>query len=169
MQEDGFILVGKIVGSHGLKGALKVYSYAESLSVFRPGERICLKHKEGRPVFYGIEWVKPHKQVFRLSLQGVTSLDRARELVGATLHVEKSTLPELAEGTYYWSDIIGLSVSTVDDRFLGRVESIIPTAGNDVYVVKDHEQEILIPALESVVQVIDVEKKIMRVELPEGL
>ncbi|MEE8398861.1 MAG: ribosome maturation factor RimM [Desulfobacterales bacterium] len=163
------IPVGKIVGSHGLKGALKVHPYAESVSVLEPGERICLKHEGGSPVFYAIQWVKPHRQVFRLSLEGVTSLDHAKALVGTTLLIDERLLPELAEGTFYWSDLIGLSVFTVDDRFLGHVESIIPTAGNDVYVVKDDDQEILIPALESVVQAIDVEKKVMRVALPEGL
>ncbi len=169
MQEDGFIPIGKIVGSHGLKGVLKVLSYAESPSAFEPGDRVFLDHGDGLPVSFVIQWVKPHRQVLRLSLEGVTSLDRAGELMGARILVERNALPELAEGTHYWFDIIGLSVFTSDDRYLGRVESIIPTAGNDVYVVKDDDQETLIPALESVVQAIDVEKKIMRVALPEGL
>ena len=169
MQENGFLLVGKIVGSHGLKGALKVYPYAESLSVFEAGRQIRLDHKGVPPVFHVIERSEPYKQTLRLFLEGVASLDRAKELVGARLFVEMSMLPELAEGTYYWFDLIGVSVFTVDDRYLGRVDSIIPTAGNDVYVVKDSDREILIPALESVVQAIDVEKKTMRVELPEGL
>jgi 16S rRNA processing protein RimM len=54
-------------------------------------------------------------------------------------------------------------------EFLGRIESIIETGSNDVYVVKSNEKEVLIPALESVVLEIDLEHKRMQVDLPEGL
>jgi 16S rRNA processing protein RimM len=60
-------------------------------------------------------------------------------------------------------------VYTSDDQYIGRLESIIETGSNDVYVVKTDDREILIPALEAVVLSIDIENKTMRVELPEGL
>jgi 16S rRNA processing protein RimM len=60
-------------------------------------------------------------------------------------------------------------VFTEDENFLGRLASIMPTGSNDVYVVKDREKEILIPALESVVLKISLEHKTMQVRLPEGL
>ena len=66
-------------------------------------------------------------------------------------------------GTYYWFDLIGVNVYTSDNRHLGSIASIIETGANDVYVVKDADREILVPALESVVQSIDIESKIMRV------
>ena len=137
MKKNGFLSIGKIIGVHGLKGTIKVYSYAESLSVFRPDALILIRNTKGLEKTYAIEWVKPHKR------------------------------------TYYWFDIIGLSVFTIDEKYLGCVESIIQTGSNDVYVVKDpnkdKDNEILIPALKSVVLAIDLERKIMRVDLPEGL
>jgi len=78
-------------------------------------------------------------------------------------------LPELGEDTHLWFDLIGMAVYTTEDKYLGRIESIIETGSNDVYVVQDHEKEVLIPALESVVVDIDLEHKRMRVDLPEGL
>ena len=70
-------------------------------------------------------------------------------------------------------DLIGLSVYTIDGDCLGRIDSIIPTGSNDVYVVKNmvdgKENEVLIPALESVVVEVDLNREIMRVDLPEGL
>jgi 16S rRNA processing protein RimM len=57
----------------------------------------------------------------------------------------------------------------MDDRYLGRLDSIIETGANDVYVVKNDRREILIPALKSVVQAIDIEANLMRVDLPDGL
>ena len=93
----------------------------------------------------------------------------AEALIGAEFFIEKEILPELEEGTYYWIDLIGLSVYTTDDVCIGRIESILQTGSNDVYVVKDKNKETLIPALASVILSVNLEEKIMRVDLPEGL
>ena len=168
MLEKG-LLVGKIVGVHGVKGNLKVYPYAESLSVFKPDSSICIDSKDGGRTVRTVAWAKPHKRIVLLALKDVQSVDRARELIGSEIFVDQRVLPDLDEGTYYWVDIIGLSVYSMDQTYLGRLESIIPTSGNDVFVVKQDGEEILIPALESVVRDIDIENKTMRVDLPEGL
>jgi 16S rRNA processing protein RimM len=64
---------------------------------------------------------------------------------------------------------MGLEAFTLDDRRLGRVEAILPTGSNDVYVVKDGSKELLIPAIDSVVVDIDLDQKVLRVDLPKGL
>lgn len=173
MQKDGFILIGKIVGVHGVQGNLKVYSYAESLSVFEPGGSILAVNPQGLEQTHTIKWVKPHHRVLLLSLEGIESRNLAEILIGSELFIEKARLPELEDESYYWFDLIGISVFTSDGDYIGRIESIMPTGSNDVYVVKnpdkDHDNEVLIPALESVVLEIDLEHKTMRVDLPEGL
>ena len=173
MEKTGFLPVGKIVGAHGVKGNLKVYSYAESLSVFNPGSSILVVCAGKIEKNYTIKWVKPHGRRILLSLEGIGNRDAAETLIGSKLLVERSTFPELEEGSYYWCDIIGLTVFTTDEQYIGRVESIISTGSNDVFVVKDldkgDDDETLIPALESVVLEIDFEHKTMRVALPEGL
>lgn len=168
MLEKG-LLVGKIVGVHGVKGNLRVYPYVESLSVFKSDNTICIGSNDGGRTLYTVAWAKPHKRIVLMALKDVQSVDRARELIGSEISIDKRVLPDLDEGTYYWVDIIGLSVYAMDQTYLGRLESIIPTSGNDVFVVKQDGEEILIPALESVVRHIDIESKTMRVELPEGL
>lgn len=173
MGKDGFLTIGKIVGAHGVKGNTKVHSYAESLSVFEPGSSILVINAQGIEKTFEIKWAKPHSRGALLSLQGIDSRKSAEALIGSELFITRKSLPELEDGSYYWSDIIGLSVFTTDEQCIGRVESIIPTGSNDVYVVKDlskdHDNETLIPALESVVLEIDLENKTMRVDLPEGL
>jgi 16S rRNA processing protein RimM len=165
--------IGKIVGVHGLAGNVKVYSYAESLSVFRPGTVLLARHYKGGEKTYSIKWVKPHTRTVLLSLKEIENRTQAEALVGSELYIEKKSLPELEDGDYYWFDIIGLSVFTVEGEYIGRVASIVPTGSNDVYIVKGvaggHQKETLIPALASVVVSIDLEKKTLQVDLPEGL
>lgn len=173
VEKNGFLLIGKIVGVHGVKGNLKVYSFAESLSTFEPGSSILAIDQKGLESTHTIKWVKPHHRVILLSLEGIASRSLAEALVGSGLFIEKARLPKLDGGSYYWFDLIGLSVYTTDDQYLGRVESIMTTGSNDVYVVKnpdkDQDNEILIPALASVVLEIDIDHKTMRVDLPAGL
>jgi 16S rRNA processing protein RimM len=172
-------LIGKVVGVHGVKGNLKIYSYLESLSAFesffvsgsREGPRLLVRNPNGCQKEYGVNWAKSHKRIILLSLEGITDCNMAESLVGSELFIAEDRLPELEDGSYYWADIIGLRVFEADGEYIGCVESIITTGSNDVYVVKDPEKkrEILVPALESVVLSIDLKQKTMRVDLPEGL
>ena len=173
MEKNGFIPVGKIIGVHGLNGTIKIYSYAESLAVFEPNSSILLTAAGGWREIYTIKWVKPHSRGILLGLKEVTNRDQAQKLVGSEILIERTRLPEPENGAFYWCDLIGLSVFSSEGEYLGQVASIIATGSNDVYVVKNPEKlknnEILIPAIESVVQEIDLERQIIRVDLPEGL
>lgn len=163
------MLIGQIVGVHGIKGNCKIRSYTESLSVFQSDSVVFVATSDGRQKAYAINWVKPHAKAALISFRGVDTRDQAQTLIGCELFIEKSRLPDLEKGYYYWHDLIGLDVFDVNQKYLGRLASIIQTGSNDVYVVKENDAEILIPALESVVQNIDLKNRRMQVDLPEGL
>jgi len=173
VHKEDYLPIGIIVGVHGIHGNIKISSYAESLTVFKPQSRLVLKTTDGREKIYTVKWVKPHSKTTLLSLCGIDDRNSAEALIGAELLIEKSALPEPEEGSFYWFDLIGLSVFTVGGRYVGQIESILPTGSNDVYVVKDPRRgpkyEKLIPALESVIRAVDLKKKTMLVDLPEGL
>jgi len=167
------VLVGKIIGTHALRGALRVYCHVESSAVFDPGKRMLAVLPDGTRRVVTIRSTRIQKRVKLVGLEDVDHIDAAEALVGAELFIDRSELPALESGTYYWHDLIGMAVENLDGEFLGNVEGIIPTGSNDVYVVVDsrgsRRREILIPAIASVVREIDPAKKTMRVLLPEGL
>lgn len=169
MDKRGYVLIGKIVGVHGLKGTNKFKSYAESLSVFYPGRSILIRDNRNRETSGELDWVKSHTKTPLISFKGVNDRSQADALIGAELFIPATELPELDEDDYYWFELIGLEVYSTQEDYLGRITSIFPTGSNDVYVVKDKNKEVLIPALESVVIDIDLDLKRMRVDLPEGL
>lgn len=170
---DGFIEIGKVIGAHGIHGALRVYSYAESPDRFAAPGPIHLVDLEGRLVSCTVVWSQAHKQVVRLALTGIDTREAAAARTGWRVCMAKKDLPPLETETYYWSDLIGMAVHAVDGEFLGQVVQIIPTGANDVYVVETPAghpvAEILVPAIGSVVVDIDVQRRCMRVNLPEGL
>lgn len=169
MEKENFFPIGEIVGVHGIRGEIKVLLYSESLSVFRPGCSVWVKRPGGRETAYVIEGARPHKRLLLLSLKGITDRNQSEAMVHAEILAERQSLPELEADTYYWADLIGLSVFVSDETCIGRIEAIIPTGSNDVYVVKDKDRETLVPAIESVVLAVDIENRTMRVDLPEGL
>jgi 16S rRNA processing protein RimM len=171
MTEDNLLSVGKIIGAHGIRGNLKLYPYVESLKIFKSGHRIVLRDPNGKEESYAIKWGQPYKNVYRLLLTGIDSRDAAENLIGSEIFIKKSLLPDLESEEHYWFEIIGLEVFQIDDVYLGKIESILQTGSNDVYVVKNPGtgNETLIPAIQSVVTKIDIENNRMLVDLPEGL
>jgi 16S rRNA processing protein RimM len=96
LKNDDYLLIGKIVGVHGIKGVLKLLSYAESLSFFSPESEIFLKDNRQNEHTCVVKWSKPHKQRnVLLCLEKVDNRDQAEALVGYELFVETSELPEL--------------------------------------------------------------------------
>ena len=71
--------------------------------------------------------------------------------------------------TYLTKDLVECEVYTVEGECLGRLRDVWPTGSNDIFVVGEGDKEVLIPALKSVVQLIDLENKVIKVQLPEGL
>jgi 16S rRNA processing protein RimM len=167
--EQRFILMGRIVGTHGVTGSLKLASYAESLAVFESGRTLVARSAAGDETAYEIEWVRPQGRSTLLGLKGVANRSQAQALVGCDVFLDKACLPKLEDGVYYWDDLIGIEVVSVDGASLGRIESIIQTGSNDVYVIKQGNRELLLPALRSVVKSVDLAARRMEVEVPEGL
>jgi 16S rRNA processing protein RimM len=170
---EEFLLIGKITGLHGIRGGLKVVSYAETPDIFEADVSFLVVDATGQTHTRTIEWVKPHKRGLLFSFHEIQDRDAAETLLQAEIYMKKADLPLLEEDTYYWFELEGLSVVDTDGKYLGRIESIFSTGSNDVYVVKNEAEgagcELLLPALASVVRSVDLDQGYMTVELPEGL
>jgi 16S rRNA processing protein RimM len=88
-------------------------------------------------------------------LEGVEDRDAAEQLAGCRLYIRQQQLPELADGEYYWSDLIGLDVETLQAEPLGRVAAMMETGADDVMVLEG-ERERLIPfVIDDIVREVD--------------
>jgi 16S rRNA processing protein RimM len=161
--------MGRLAGAHGTRGGLKLISYAESPDVFTAGRQVLTIDGNGAEAVYEVSEIRPQGRGAVLFLVGITHRSQAEAMAGCDVFIDRAMLPALAEGTYYWADLIGVEVVSVDGRHLGRLESIFATGSNDVYVVKRSNKDILVPALKSVVKAVDLKARRMEVDLPEGL
>ena len=104
-----------------------------------------------------------------LRLSTVKNRDAARALFQTYLYVPEAEAAPLPEGEYFVHQIIGLTVVTTEGETLGTVREVLQTGSNDVYLVRQGQREVLVPALKDVVHRIDLEAKTMEVTLPPGL
>jgi 16S rRNA processing protein RimM len=158
------VVVGRISGLFGVRGWVKIHSYTE------PREAI-LDYRDWM-IETGGEWrpiaateAKPHGKTIVAHLDGVDDRDAAAEYVQATIGIDRSQLPETADGEFYWSDLEGLTVERKDGEVLGTVAYLLETGANDVLVVRDGDRETLIPfVMGQVVKDVDLAGGVIRVD-----
>ena len=93
-------------------------------------------------------------------LPGFDDREQAATLVGSQIFVKREQLPTTEKDEYYWSDLEGLEVKTIDGVLLGRVESILETGANDVMVIRG-DREHLVPFVQG--------QYVSRVDLENGM
>jgi len=162
-------LLGKVVATHGIKGFLRIAVYSGEFETILSLSSLMLKGPDGRMETFEIVESAVQRKKLLVALKGYGSIDQVQHLVGRELYATRAQMPELAEGEFYWRDLMGLTVMTLEGELLGHLADIIATGSNDVYVVKNDEREYLIPALEDVVLDIDLDKGTMTVSPPDGL
>ena len=163
------IILGSVTRAHGLKGIIRVRSFADSPQSFEGLGRVLLRPKEGPDRWIRVEWIGPHPRGVLLKLKGVDNPESAELLVGMEVGVERSALPELDPGEFLWADLIGLWVVTGSGRRVGRVAALFQTGANDVLVVRGDAGEVLIPAVEAAVARVDLESGEIVLTEMEGL
>jgi len=161
--------IGRVLKPRGLKGQMRCFSHLESDGLQKSLRDVCIRTPDGKADFYRLREIILAGKFFFLSVEGVDTPEAAGALAGSDVLAPADILVPLAADEYYWRDIIGLDVVTETGRFLGKVQEIFPTGSNDVYVCRDGEKEILLPAIADVVRKIDLDEKRIVVHLLEGL
>lgn len=162
------LLVGKVIRPHGLKGLLRIKAYAGSEASFLEAETVLFKTVSGETCNCTVTSVTPHKNIFLMGVEEVSSADQAEMYRGAEILVQKETLTR-EDDAFFWHELIGLNVYLDTGECLGSISRILTTGSNDIYVVKEGEKEIYIPAVYEVVTEIDLENGKMTISPMEGL
>lgn len=162
--EQRFVTLGRVTAAHGIQGWVKVVSDTsprENIVRYSPwylgpaGGRRAWEVRAGRLQGKGVV----------AKLGGCNDRDTAEGLVGYEIAVPRAQLPPTTvEGEFYWADLVGLRVETLDGVVLGQVERLFETGANDVIVVAG-DRERLVPYLwQRVVREVDLKAGVMRVD-----
>ena len=171
-----FLPIGKIVAAQGMKGEVRVYPESDFPERFlEPGTRWLLRSPTTAPE--PIELLRGRyldgKGLYVVQFAGVTDRTQAEALHDCKLFVLEGDRPPLEEGEFHILDLIGLDVFDQATQVLvGTVVSIVQ-AGNDILEVQRQDakkaQKLLIPFVEAIVPVVDLQQRRIEITPPPGL
>ena len=166
---DEFITIGKVVSTQSNKGEVNVLPLTDSTDRFKNLDTVFLRNSNGLTTL-NIEKIRIKENTVILKLKDIENIQEAKMIVGSFLEVEREKAVKLPKDAYFVFEIIGLEVYDENNIFLGKVENVISTGSNDVYIVKDkNKKELFIPAIREVVKNINLEKKRITVKMVDGL
>ena len=144
---EDYLLIGKVVKAHGIKGEVKFKPYADDVSnIPYYDEMLLRKPEEDEGLLCVVERSRLSGKMAILKFEGIETCNEAEDLIGHEVWVSKDSLPELAEDEFYWHELEGLRVVTEKGLELGKVSSLMATGPYDVLVVTGRGHEYLIPA-----------------------
>jgi len=160
--DKNLLILGRISSVFGIKGWIKCVSHS------RPRENIFsyptwfVRKNKGQWQEIKVEAGKPQGKTLVAKLAGIETREDAEAWVGADIAISREMLPDTDKDDFYWVDLIGLKVVTIEGDLIGTVIRLMETGSNDVLVVKDDDsrEEHLIPWV--------MEQFIKQVSLSEG-
>lgn len=161
--------LGRVAGVHGLRGALKIRP-DKATATTDPAVITALGEVDIGGIRHRVLEAGRLKGQTLLRLEGIETREQAEALIGQEVKGEAGRFPPLPPGEYYWFQVLGLPVlNAADGTFLGHLQEIIPTPGHDVFVVGREEKELLLPAVEEVIDEINLDEGWIKVTPPPGL
>ncbi len=164
MTDSELINAGKIIGVFGIKGWVKVFSLTDPRENILSYSPWVLKRGGETKEVKLVSGKRQGKSIVA-HIDGLDDRNEAELYSGWDVLINRSQLPKTEEGVYYWADLIGLFVQTEQGTALGKVESLLETGANDVLIVKDSEQERMIPFIhEQVIKKVDFSNRQITVD-----
>ena len=161
--------VGRISGTHGLKGALRFRPDNPDSDTLAEVKRIFLE-RDGESREFRLTAIAPlNPTTRRITLEGIADINADESLKGAVVMLATEDVPAAKPGEFYYYEAIGCEVFLTDGSRLGAIEEIFSNGAHDVWVVRDAEREVLVPVIEDVVKAMDLPARRVTIEPVPGL
>lgn len=151
--KKNYLEAGKIVGTHGVKGMVRIQHWCDSSEFFCRLKKLYLDDKGTNKIDINS---KPHGNVVIATIKGVGTIEEAEKYRNKIVFMDRKDAG-LEDEQYFISDLIGLPVYNVKNTYLGKVSDVSRTGANDVWHIKNDLDEYLIPCIPDVVVSVDID------------
>ncbi len=152
--KEQYLECGRIVNTHGVKGAVKLESYCDSPKVLAGLKNIFIL-KNGAYAPIKVCHASVFKQFVIMELDGVSDIDAAIPMKGTVVYADRADF-RLDEGAYFIADLIGLPVLDAEDgHTYGTLREVINRGASDIYVIDTPEGERMMPVVDEFVKKVD--------------
>jgi 16S rRNA processing protein RimM len=169
-EESEFLLVGRIVKPHGLRGEVLVRVLSDNPDRFAAGSELLWGPDPESAEPIAIISSRDHKGALLVYFKGINSLEEAEPLRDRMLFVDASEIGELDDEDAFWEhEVIGLDVVHVNGTVLGKVADVLARPAQDLWSVDTGSGEVLFPAAKELVVLVDLDAGKVVIDPPEGL
>ena len=161
-----YLEAGKIVGTHGVRGEMRVECWCNSPAFLTKFKTLYLD--EGKSSLSVT--CRPHKNIVLMTVKGVSSIEEADAYRGRILYIDRADV-RLSKGEHFVQDIIGLKVTDADTaEVYGVVNDVLKTGSNDVYEMRGEAQKMYyIPVIPDIIDRSDFEAGAVYIRPMKGL
>lgn len=169
---DPYVEVGRVVGTHGVRGKVKVEAWSGDPSGLLSARRVrisSLRAGEGaRHRECEVKTALRSGGCAVLLLEGIGSAAEASALRGSTVSMRRSEFPPSGEDEFYWVDLVGCEVADTEGRLLGFVAGVTEGPAHDWLVVRRDRGEELLPLVAAFIRKVDLAGRRITAEPPQG-
>ncbi len=166
MAKAEFLECGQIVGTHGIKGEVRINPWCDSPDFLLGFKKLYFG--EGDKTALHITASRVHGRIVLAKIKGVNSIEEAEVFRGKTLYISRKDV-KLEPGRHFISDLIGCKVFGEDETPYGELTDVSETGANDVWHITRDGKEYLIPVIPDVVKSIDVDKEVIIINPLKGI
>lgn len=161
-----FLQAGKVVGTHGIRGEIRVQPWCDS-AVFLAKFKVFYIDKDGNEALQVKS--RAHGNICLVKIDGVDTVEAAERLRGKVLYIDRDDCV-LPDGSYFIDDIIGCTVFDFETKKeYGKIVDVSQTGANDVWHVKNGDSEFLIPKVEEFIKQVDIENALVYITPIKGM
>jgi 16S rRNA processing protein RimM len=164
------IVIARVVKARGIRGEVSCVVETDFPERFSSLEEATLWMPDGTHRILKVEDQWFHKDRVILKFEGYDTMTAARSLVGGRVVISEHELKPLVDGEFFEYQLLGSDAVSLDGQNLGQVTRLLRTGGTDVLVLRSGDgRERLIPFADEICVNVDVNAKLITVDLPDGL
>ena len=163
-QENRYLEAGKLVGTHGVRGELKLKPTCDGAEFLMPLKNLYINGEAIKPITKRV-----HKGMLLVQFPGYDTVEKAMRLINATVYFDREEV-KLPKGVYFCCDLEGMDVYDQRlERVIGKLAEVLERPASSIYVVRNENAEYMIPVAGDFIQGVDVERKVLTVKTIPGM
>ena len=165
-----YIETGEITPLHGIHGEVKVYPWADYPEFLEEFDTFYIKKNKMHYQRMRATSVRTHKGMVLIQFEGIDNTELARNLIGKVIYLDRDEI-ELEEGFYFVADLIGCKIVNVEtEEEIGTLTDVKNLGASDIYYIEGKNgEEFMFPAVEEFLMGTDIENKIIKIKVIEGM
>ncbi len=169
MRKDECFYLGKVVSKYSFKGEVLVKLDTDEPEIYEGMESVFVDLGKNLVPFFIVKSQLHKSSLLRVKFEDVSDETTADSLLGKSIFLPLSFLPQLTGNQFYYHEIIGFTMIDAKHGNIGIIESVNDSSSQVLFEVKKNEKELLIPVSDDIISQVDRDSKTIFVNTPEGL